>query len=96
MGGADILLIITRTHVEKFLQEVDWATLIFFTVLFVVVGILEEIGLISLLVKIVLGITGGEPWITFHAIIWMSAIASAFIDNIPFTATIVPIIETLN
>jgi len=49
-----------------------------------------------LLAKVVLGITGGEPWITFHAIIWMSAIASAFIDNIPFTATMVPIIETLN
>ena len=96
LGGAAILLIITRTHVEKVLQEVDWATLIFFTGLFVVVGILEEIGLISLLAKIVLGITGGEPWITFHAIIWMSAIASAFIDNIPFTATMVPIIETLN
>ena len=96
LGGAAILLIITRTHVEKVLQEVDWATLIFFTGLFVVVGILEEIGLISLLAKIVIGITGGEPWITFHAIIWMSAIASAFIDNIPFTATMVPIIETLN
>ena len=95
MGGAAILLIITRTHVEKVLQEVDWAILIFFTGLFVVVEILEEIGLISLLAKIVLGITGGEPWITFHAIIWMSAIASAFIDNISFTATMVPIIETL-
>ncbi|MGH9997770.1 MAG: SLC13 family permease, partial [Nitrososphaeraceae archaeon] len=96
LGGAAILLIITRAHVEKVLQEVDWATLIFFTGLFVVVGILEEVGLISLLAKIVLGITGGEPWITFHAVIWMSAIASAFIDNIPFTATMVPIIETLN
>ena len=96
LGGAAILLIITRAHVEKVLQEVDWATLIFFAGLFVVVGILEEIGLISLLAKIVLGITGGEPWITFHAVIWMSAIASAFIDNIPFTATMVPIIETLN
>ena len=58
--------------------------------------ILEEIGLISLLAKIVLGITGGEPCITFHAIIWMSVISSAFIDNIPFTATMVHIIETLN
>src|SRR5215212_552381 len=96
LGGAAILLIITRTHVEKILQEVDWATLIFFSGLFVVVGILEEVGVISLLAKIVLGITGGEPWITFHVVIWLSAIASAFIDNIPFTATMVPIIETLN
>jgi Na+/H+ antiporter NhaD/arsenite permease-like protein len=55
LGGAAILLIITRAHVEKVLQEVDWATLIFFTGLFVVVGILEEVGVISLLAKIVLG-----------------------------------------
>ena len=96
LGGAAVLLIITRAHVEKVLQEVDWATLIFFAGLFVVVGILEEVGLISLLAKVLIGITGGDPWITFHSVIWMSAIASAFIDNIPFTATMVPIIETLN
>ena len=96
LGGAAVLLIVTRAHVEKVLQEVDWATLIFFAGLFVVVGILEEVGLISLLAKVLIGITGGDPWITFHAVIWMSAIASAFIDNIPFTATMVPIIETLN
>ena len=60
------------------------------------VGILEESGLIALLAKVVLGITGGDPWITFHVVIWLSAIASAFVDNIPFTATMVPIIETLN
>src|SRR5215212_630166 len=96
LGGAAILLIITRPHVEKVLQEVDWATLIFFAGLFVVVGVLEEAGLIALLAKIVLGITGGEPWITFHAVIWISAITSGFIENIPFTTTMVPIIEILN
>jgi Na+/H+ antiporter NhaD/arsenite permease-like protein len=96
LGGAAALLIVTRADVEKVLQEVDWATLIFFAGLFVLVGILEEVGLISLLAKILISVTGGEPWLTFHAVIWMSAIASAFIDNIPFTATMVPIIETLN
>ena len=96
LGGAAILLIITRAHVEKILQEVDWATLIFFAGLFIVVGILEEVGLISLLAKILIGITGGEPWLTFHAVIWISAITSGFIDNIPFTTTMVPIIEILN
>jgi Na+/H+ antiporter NhaD/arsenite permease-like protein len=96
LGGAAILLVITRAHVEKTLQEVDWATLIFFAGLFVVVGILEETGLIALLAKILIGITGGEPWITFHAVIWISAITSGFIENIPFTTTMVPIIEILN
>ena len=96
LGGAAILLVITRAHVEKTLQEVDWATLLFFAGLFVVVGILEETGLIALLAKIFLGITGGEPWITFYAVIWISAITSGFIENIPFTTTMVPIIEILN
>ena len=96
LGGAAILLIITRTHVEKILQEVDWATLIFFAGLFIIVGILQEVGLIALLAKILIGITGGEPWLTFHAVIWISAITSGFIENIPFTTTMVPIIEILN
>ena len=96
VGGASILLIITRAHVEKILREVDWSTLIFFAGLFVVVGVLEEAELVALLAKILIGITGGEPWITFHAVIWISAIASGFIENIPFTTTMVPIIEILN
>ena len=96
LGGAAILLIITRTHVEKILQEVDWATLIFFAGLFIIVGILQEVGLIALLAKILIGITGGEPWLTFHTVIWISAITSGFIENIPFTTTMVPIIEILN
>ena len=96
MGGAAILLIITRTYVEKILQEVDWATLIFFSGLFIIVGILQEVGLIALLAKILIVITGGEPWLTFHTVIWISAITSGFIENIPFTTTMVPIIEMLN
>ncbi len=96
LGGATILLIITRANVEKILQEVDWATLIFFAGLFVVVGVLEESGLVALLAKILIGITGGDPWLTFHSVIWISAITSGFIENIPFTATMVPIIEIIN
>ena len=96
LGGAAILLIITRTHVEKILQEVDWATLIFFSGLFIIVGILQEVGLVALLAKILIVITGGEPWLTFHTVIWISAITSGFIENIPFTTTMVPIIEILN
>jgi len=96
LGGAAILLIITRAHVEKILKDVDWATLVFFAGLFILVGILQEVGLIALLGKILIGITGGEPWLTFHSVIWISAITSGFIENIPFTTTMVPIIEILN
>jgi len=96
LGGAAVLLTISRSHVEKILQEVDWSTLIFFAGLFVVVGVAEKSGLIESLAVITLGITGGDPWVTIHSIVWLSALASAFVDNIPFTTTMVPIIENLN
>ncbi|NOJ28795.1 MAG: hypothetical protein DA328_01345 [Nitrososphaeraceae archaeon] len=96
MGGAAVLLIITRVHVEKILQEVDWATLLFFAGLFVIVGIMEESGLITLLANFVLNTTNGDPFLTFYLIIWLSAISSGFIDNIPFTATMIPIVESIN
>lgn len=96
LGGAAVLLAISRSHVEKILQEVDWSTLLFFAGLFIVVGVAEKSGLIEALAVVTLGITGGDPWVTIHSIVWLSAIASAFVDNIPFTTTMVPIIETLN
>jgi Na+/H+ antiporter NhaD/arsenite permease-like protein len=52
--------------------------------------------MIKLLSSAAIGITGGEPWSTFVMIIWLSAFASAFVDNIPFTATMIPLIHTIN
>lgn len=96
LGGAGVLLAITRASPERVFREVDWATLIFFTGLFIIVGTAEHAGMIDLLSSAALGLTGGDPWLTFIMIIWLSAIASAFIDNIPFTATMIPLIHTLN
>jgi Na+/H+ antiporter NhaD/arsenite permease-like protein len=96
LGGAGVLLAITRASPEKVFREVDWSTLIFFTGLFIIVGVAEHAGMIELLSKAALGATGGNPWVAFAMIIWMSAIASAFIDNIPFTATMIPLVHTLN
>ncbi len=96
LGGAAVLLLITRAQPEKVLNEVDWATLFFFIGLFIIIGVAEEAGLIQLLSSAAIGITGGEPWSTFLMIIWLSAFASAFVDNIPFTATMIPLIHTLN
>ncbi|HXV88275.1 MAG TPA: ArsB/NhaD family transporter [Nitrososphaeraceae archaeon] len=94
-AGAAVLLVITKMNVEKVLHEVDWATLLFFTGLFIVVGIFSESGGIQILSSAVIGITGGDPWSTFFSIIWLSAIASGFVDNIPFTVTMAPLLETL-
>jgi Na+/H+ antiporter NhaD/arsenite permease-like protein len=64
--------------------------------LFIIVGVAEHAGMIGILSRAALNLTGGEPWPTFIIIIWTSAIASAFVDNIPFTATMIPLVETLN
>lgn len=96
IGGAAVLLIVSRISLEKILHEVDWATLLFFVGLFVIVGVAEHAGLISVLAKLSIDITGGDPWITFVMVIWLSGIASAFVDNIPFTTTMIPLIHTLN
>jgi Na+/H+ antiporter NhaD/arsenite permease-like protein len=96
LGGAAILLVITRAHFEKILHEVDWSTLIFFTGLFIIVGIAQHVGLITILSSVAIDLTGGNFWNTYIMIIWLSGIASAFVDNIPFTATMIPLVEALN
>ncbi len=95
IGGASVLLAITRVPLEKILHEVDWSTLLFFIGLFVIVGMAEHAGLITILSKLAIGATGGNPWLTFVMIIWLSGIASAFVDNIPFTTTMIPLVHSL-
>jgi Na+/H+ antiporter NhaD/arsenite permease-like protein len=96
LGGAAVLMAITRSNPEKVFREVDWPTLVFFAGLFIIVGAAEYAGMIDLLSQAALRLTGGDPWLTFIVIVWMSAISSAFVDNIPFTATMIPLVETLN
>jgi Na+/H+ antiporter NhaD/arsenite permease-like protein len=96
LGGAGILMLITRANPERVFHEVDWTTLIFFAGIFIIIGGAVEAGMIDMLSNGVLGITGGEPWTTFFMVIWLSAIASAFVDNIPFAATMIPIISILS
>jgi Na+/H+ antiporter NhaD/arsenite permease-like protein len=96
LGGAAFLLIITRLPPEQVLHEVDWTTLLFFTGLFIIVGFAQQSGLITLLSNLAISITNGNPWFTFLIVIWLSALASAFVDNIPFTATMIPVVHSLN
>jgi Na+/H+ antiporter NhaD/arsenite permease-like protein len=94
-AGAAVLFVITKTNVEKVLHEVDWSTLLFFTGLFIVIGIFSQAGGIEILSAALIGVTGGDPWSTFFSIVWLSAIASGFVDNIPFTVTMAPLLATL-
>jgi Na+/H+ antiporter NhaD/arsenite permease-like protein len=95
LSGAGILMVLAKSRPEQILKSVDWSTLIFFAGLFIIISGAEKAGLIDLLSSTILHISGGNPWILFFMIIWISAIASAFIDNIPFAATMIPLIFTI-
>lgn len=92
LSGAGILMIVAKSRPEHVLRQVDWSTLIFFAGLFIIISGAVKAGAIDLLSTIVLQISGGNPWLLFFMIIWISAIASAFMDNIPFAATMIPLI----
>lgn len=79
----------------KLLRRVDYETLLFFIGLFVVVGGLESTGVLVVIAEFIAKISGGNPYLMIAIILWVSAVASAFIDNIPFSATMIPVIRTL-
>jgi Na+/H+ antiporter NhaD/arsenite permease-like protein len=95
LSGAGVLMIVAKSRPEHVLKQVDWSTLIFFAGLFIIISGAEKAGAIDLLSNTVLQISGGNPWILFFMIIWISSIASSFIDNIPFTATMIPLIYAI-
>lgn len=77
------------------LKKVDYKTILFFVGLFVVVGGLEQTGVLKLMADFIGKISGGNAMLMIAIILWISAIASAFVDNIPFAATMIPIIDSL-
>lgn len=94
--GAFILLLWTGgKYLESALKKVEWTTLFFFIGLFVIVGGLVETGLISALGKKAIEVTGGNVTIASFLILWLSAIVSAFVDNIPFVSTMIPLVQTM-
>ena len=96
LAGAGFLLVITRASPEIALGHVSWTTLVFFAGLFVIVSGVERAGVIEFLAGEAVNITGGEIIPTALLMVWMSAFASAFIDNIPYAATMIPLIETVS
>jgi len=96
LGGAAVLLVVTGKQPYIALRHVEWPTLLFFCGLFVIVTGVEVSGALELLAHNILEITGGELGATMFSITIVSAFASAFVDNIPFTATMIPIIESIS
>ncbi|MDJ0833082.1 MAG: ArsB/NhaD family transporter [Gammaproteobacteria bacterium] len=104
MLGAAILLALSclsnsaeeqSAKVTRTLREVEWMTLFFFMGLFILVYGIETTGLLELLAELVLGLTGGDKTVTALSIMYVSATASAIVDNIPFVATMIPLIENM-
>lgn len=95
LTGASLLLLVSREDPEHALHAVEWPVIFFFIGLFVLVGSLEKVGVIEAIAKASLEITGGVMIPTAMLILWLSGIASAFVDNIPFVATMIPLIKDM-
>ena len=95
LTAAAVMLLIGRQDVEEIVAGVEWTTILFFTGLFIVVGGLQETGVIQILANGLMDLTEGRMTLTILLILWVSAIVSSFLDNIPFVATLIPLILTM-
>ncbi|WP_405175063.1 ArsB/NhaD family transporter [Paenibacillus sp. FSL H8-0261] len=97
LAGAFLLLLLTGGEhmLEKAFHSVEWITIFFFIGLFVLVSGLVETGVIAELAAKAIDLTGGDVLMSSMMILWVSAIASAFLDNIPFVATMIPLIQEM-
>ncbi len=97
LSGATLLMLIgiSKHDAEEVFDYVEWKTIFFFIGLFILVGGLTEVGVIGKLATMTLQITSGDRTYTSLLILWVSGIASATIDNIPFVATMIPLIQNL-
>jgi len=95
LGGAALLLLITCFEPEKCLGDVEWTSIFFFAGLFILVTGLEKVGAINMLACRVLELTSGNQIMTTMAILWGSAVFSSIVDNIPFVATMIPLIKDI-
>ena len=95
LAGGTLMLFLTSQSVEKALAGIEWPTLFFFMGLFVMVGALEERGVIEAVATFVADVTAGNRTAEILGIAWAAVIGSAIVDNIPFTATMIPVVESL-
>ena len=92
---AMILFTISGVDVEQMMEEVEWSTLLFFAGLFILVGVLEHKGVIEWLAQNIFLKIGDNPYVMVLTVLWVSGIVSGFLDNIPFTITMIPIVRLM-
>lgn len=93
--GAMILLLLSKLDPEEILMEIEWNTIFFFIGLFILVGSLEKVGVINLLAQQIVNLTQGNLFMTAMLVLWVAAILSSFLDNVPFVATMIPLLQNL-
>ena len=92
LTAAAVMMIIGRQDIEEVVSDVEWPTLLFFFGLFVVVGGMVKTGVIEQLATLIMNLSGGHLIMTMMILLWASAFLSAILDNIPFVATLIPLI----
>lgn len=95
LTGATVMMFIGKQDVDEILSSIEWSTIAFFGGLFVIVGGLVEVGIIDFIASYLIDATSGNLALTMLVILWLSAIISSFLDNIPFVATLIPLILTM-
>lgn len=97
IAAAAVILLLNRSKVdpEEIISTIEWPTIVFFVGLFGVVGGLQQTGVIDMMAQFLLEVTKGNDTLMLLLILWVSAILSSFLDNIPFVATLIPLIITM-
>lgn len=95
LTGATVLMLWGKADPHNALRDIEWTTLFFFFGLFITVEAVVEVGLIEIVADAALQLTGGNLKLTSILLIWFSAIASGIVDNIPYTATMIPLVTSL-
>ena len=93
--GAAVLLLLSGLEVESVLRDVEWPTLFFFVGLFMLVEAVVQVGIIHAVASALIDLTGGDSTVTTLGLLWVSGIGSAIIDNIPYTATMIPVVQQM-
>ena len=93
--GAAVYLLLTRKPIVNYINQVEWSSILFFTGLFILVGGLESAGIIKMLANLILKYDHNNTILLMLILLWLSAIVSSFLDNIPFVATLIPLVMTL-
>ncbi|MEW6347811.1 MAG: ArsB/NhaD family transporter [Thermodesulfobacteriota bacterium] len=95
--GASLIVLLNKMDIVEILEkEIEWPSLVFFIMLFIVVGAAEQTGILQVIADWIQDTVQGRLWVAVLIVLWVSAVSSAIVDNIPFTATMLPIVAFLN